>query len=238
MVPLLDRAGIAGRTVQVLRNPVSPWCTEKVPAAGNRMVLFVGRLELAKGIDTLVEASKKAGAELCIIGDGPLRDTVRRSYPTATLMGQLSRAQIGLVARRARLLAFPSRVRETFGLVALEAAMSGLPVVSSESALITDELVRAGIAVSCTPSDHIALAQQIGRLMDDDATVAQMSHRAFASARELAPTAEDWCSALISIYRKKLETAQEGFGSRSAVAQATSHRVDKGNTIGHFGTHQ
>jgi glycosyltransferase involved in cell wall biosynthesis len=216
MVPLLERAGIGRQSIQVLRNPVSPWRTEKVPAARNRMVLFVGRLELDKGIDTLVEASKKVGAELCIIGDGPLRAAIKQTYPAARLLGHLPPDQIALVARRARLLVAPTRVRETFGLVALEAAMSGIPVLSSESALITEELVRAGVAVSCRPSDAVGLAQQIVQLMSDDGTIAEMSDRGFVGARELAPTADAWCSSLLAVYRQKLERAHEVMSSASA----------------------
>ena len=93
--------------------------------------------------------------------------------------------------------------------------MSGIPVLSSESALITEELVRAGVAVSCKPSDAVALAQQILRLMSDDATIAEMSDRGFVGARELAPTADAWCSSLLAVYRQKLERAHEVMSSAS-----------------------
>jgi len=46
-------------------------------------------------------------------------------FPEIELMGWKSKQEIAQLCREARALIMPSRWRETFGLVALEAAMSG-----------------------------------------------------------------------------------------------------------------
>jgi glycosyltransferase involved in cell wall biosynthesis len=203
MVPLLERGGIDRQAIRVLRNPVSPWRQSRVPAERNRTVLFVGRLDLDKGIDILVSAARKIAAPLRIIGDGELAAAIRRNHPEAELLGRLSRREIGEAVASARLVVLPTRGRETFGLVALEGAMSGIPVISSQSALITDELVRLGIGIACRP-DEEGLAQQIASLMNNDLAVAAMSRRGFENARALAPTREEWCNELVTIYEDKI----------------------------------
>src|SRR5262249_33633922 len=53
MIPHFMRAGIPRRQLRVLRNPVQPWRSSRVPAEVNRGVFFVGRVEADKGVDLL-----------------------------------------------------------------------------------------------------------------------------------------------------------------------------------------
>lgn len=207
MVPLLQKGGVPARVIMVLRNPVTPWQHDRVTAERNRTVLFVGRLEIDKGIDTLATACSKARIPLQIVGDGPLRDRIRSIYPAAEMLGRLARSQIAELSKLARMVVLPTRVRETFGLVAFEACMSGVPVISSTSALTTDELVAIGAAKECPPNDPELLFQEVSALLNDDLAVASMSQRGFEHARSLAPTEEEWCSRLIQIYEQKLAAA-------------------------------
>jgi glycosyltransferase involved in cell wall biosynthesis len=204
MKPLLERGGVPGAAIQVLRNPVTPWLTRRVEAERNRSILYVGRLDLGKGVDTLAIAAHRIGARLTIIGDGPLRDRLHELCPGADLLGRLESEAIGAIAKSARVLVVPSRVRETFSLVALEAAKSGLPVVLSASALISDELVASGAAVGCPPDSPDILAERLAHLMHDDPAVETMSRRAFAAAADLAPSEAEWGSQLVDIYQDTL----------------------------------
>jgi glycosyltransferase involved in cell wall biosynthesis len=214
MASLLERGRIPRGAICVLRNPVSPWRQTRVPAERNQTVLFVGRLELDKGVDTLVRAAAKLETRLRLIGDGSLRDAIGRNYPKVELLGSRPRQEIGNLVADVRMLVLPTRVRETFGLVALEGAMSGIPVIVSQSVLIGNELVQLGIGKTCRPDAEDVLAQQIASLMQDDALVGVMSRLAFETARALAPTPEEWCDRLLSIYEYKLATCEAGARSR------------------------
>jgi glycosyltransferase involved in cell wall biosynthesis len=204
MVPVLARAGVAARVIRVLRNPVTPWSRTRVPAEQNREVFFVGRLDGDKGADFLARAARRAGAPLRIVGDGPLAASIARDNPEAQLLGWQTREQITRLIGNARLVVSPTRCRETFGLVSLEALMSGIPVVLSPLFPISDEVVQRDFGVVCDPFDEAGLAATIAALLQDDRRVRQMSLRGFAEARAIAPTPEQWCDELVVLYRSRI----------------------------------
>jgi glycosyltransferase involved in cell wall biosynthesis len=204
MVPVLARAGVAARVIRVLRNPVTPWSRTRVPAEQNREVFFVGRLDGDKGADLLARAARRAGAALRIVGDGPLAASIARDNPDAQLLGWRTREQIAQLIGSARLVVSPTRCRETFGLVPLEALMSGIPVVLSRLFPTSDEIVRRDFGLVCDPFDEPALAATIAGLLQHDRQVRKMSLRGFAEARALAPTPEHWCDALVALYRSRI----------------------------------
>lgn len=205
MIPHLKRGGIDEGAIRVLRNPVTPWKSLRVAAEKNRDILYVGRLELDKGVDVLAGAAEQAKTRLRIVGRGALEKRIAREHPNVELMGQKTKAEIAEIVGNARLLVLPTRVRETFGLVALEGLMSGLPVIVSESALIAPEIEGLGIGRVCRVGDINGLAELLARFTDDDTAVAEMSRKAFSKARHLAPTPQQWCDALLQIYESKLE---------------------------------
>ena len=206
MAPLMSRGGIPANVMRVLRNPISPWLDERVCAEANATVLYVGRLETDKGIDVLAEAARRAGVALSVVGDGPLRSSLAAAYPEVAFHGRLGHAEISQMARTARLLVVPTLVRETFGMVALEGLMSGLPTLITTSALICNEICALGMAASCPPGDIDGLARALSALVSpaSDLRVRAMSETAFAGARALAPTDRQWQTALLDIYRDKL----------------------------------
>lgn len=210
MIPLLARRRIPRSAIRVLRNPISPWRTTRIEAERNRSLMFVGRLEVDKGIITLARAANAVGASLAVVGDGPLAGVLPDLCPGVVMHGQRPPAELAAIAGSARLLVLPTLARETFGMVALEAATSGLPVVASTSALITGELVAMDAARACVPDDVEALAGVLSRLLADDAAVESMSRRAFASARTLALTEDEWGGRLLALYAETLARAAAG----------------------------
>jgi glycosyltransferase involved in cell wall biosynthesis len=208
MIPYLVRGGIPRDLIRVLRNPVSPWCGDRVTAERNRQILFVGRLERDKGIDLLARAAHRAGASLTVVGDGPLRGELSAQYPEVNFLGYRHPREIAAIAREARMLASPSRWRETFGLTTLEALTSGIPVVISQFALIAREVAEHGFGLTCNPYDQDELAAALETLLRDDEMVAAMSRRAFMAAAQLAITPEQWGDELLALYTERLSPQQ------------------------------
>jgi glycosyltransferase involved in cell wall biosynthesis len=204
MLPLLVRGRIAPRRISVVRNPVTAWREARVPAEKNRDVFFVGRLDDDKGPDLLARAARRIGARLRLIGEGPLAVQIARDYPDAELLGWRSRDEIARLIGSARIVVSPTRSRETFGLVAMEALTSGIPVIVSPSSALAREIVACRLGFACDPFDEAALAAAIDALVRDDALVREMSCRAFATARLLAPTPAQWCDNLLALYAGRL----------------------------------
>jgi glycosyltransferase involved in cell wall biosynthesis len=217
MVPYLVRGGIASSRVRVLRNPVTRWRTVRVPAEQNRDVFFIGRLEADKGVDLLARAAQRAQVRLRIIGNGPLADSLRRDNPDVELLGWRSRDEIAALIGEARLVVVPTRWRETFGLVALEALMSGIPVIASRFSLISEEIVANGFGAACDPHDEPEFAAVLQALVHDDNQIENMSRRSFAKAGGLAPSPEKWCDDLIGLYEQRI------FASRTRQVDRAPH---------------
>lgn len=199
------RAGMKDGDMFVLPNPVTSWTAERVAAEDNRQVLFVGRMEKTKGIDLAAEACRRAGVQLSAVGDGALLGELRQQYPEHVFHGRRPPDMIGEFAREARFLIMPSRHMEPFGLTAVEALWSGLPVFSSNRGLITPDIVATGAGLEIDPLDVDAMAGQIARLAGDDALVRAMSHRAYFETGRLALRPAEWLDALLEVYEAMLD---------------------------------
>jgi alpha-1,6-mannosyltransferase len=104
-------------------------------------VLYVGRLSREKGVRELLEAAAAAPTKwpLILRGTGPASDALNERARHLGLSGRVSfepyiqdRDELAREYARARCVALPG-AHETFGLVALEAAACGTPVVTATS---------------------------------------------------------------------------------------------------------
>jgi phosphatidylinositol alpha 1,6-mannosyltransferase len=160
-------------------------------AAGKLLILYVGRLAVEKGMDTLVQAfqavhaSRGGGLVFCVAGDGPEADRVRSELPFARHFGFLERQTLADLYADSDLFVFPSPT-ETCGLVALEAMASGLPVIGVDAGGMRDN-VREGITGRLvTPGDADELGGAILAVLADESTRYAMGQaaRAFAVGRD------------------------------------------------------
>lgn len=220
---LLVRGGIPHGAIIALPNPVEPFSAERIAAESNREVLFVGRLEDSKGVDLAASAAAMAGAPFTVVGEGPLADRVRSLHPQARLLGRRSPAEIRSIARQARMLVMPSRYPEPFGLVAIEAAWSGLPVILAETALVAPDLVGCGAGIAVDPRGTAGFAAAIRYLMEDDTAARAMSEAAHGRTGALALTPRDWLGRLEDILKTRL-------AGSLAPAQFTSAAIPAHNT--------
>ncbi|MEI7746729.1 MAG: glycosyltransferase, partial [Actinomycetota bacterium] len=78
--------------------------------------------------------------------------------------GYLSDDQVPAMLRGARVVAYPSR-EEGFGLPVLEALACGARVITTEDSVMAE--VAKGAAELVPTDDHLALAQAIGRILDE-----------------------------------------------------------------------
>lgn len=146
------------------------------------LCIFVGRLANEKRIDLLLEAARKPGVALTIVGDGALREELERvfadtdTYFTGYLIGD----ELAQAYASADVFAFPS-ASETFGQVILEAMASGLPSVVARSGGAPDVIVEGSSGLAVEPSQS-AFARAITSLRDRPDLRFQLSHGARSQA--------------------------------------------------------
>ena len=140
---------------------------------GMRLVLFVGILRYYKGVQYLLEAMRHTSGTLLVIGDGPLLGSLMKQAALLPyrdrihFLGQVDDVVPYYFA--SDIFCLPSIYRsEAFGIVLVEAAASGLPLVSTEIGTGTSYVnlhEKTGLVVP--PADPEALGAALGRLLDN-----------------------------------------------------------------------
>jgi len=177
------RAGCPTDNLYTLLSPApEPTATfDPMPEDGPPRFLYVGRIVPQKGLDTLIRALSRATEDVRVdvAGDGPqlsaMREVARREGVSdrVTFHGWCSAAQVEALMQQARAVVFPSSWHEPAGLVTLEAAAAGRPVIASKVGGIP-EYASEDFAMLVPPSDPNALAGQMELLARDVALAERM----------------------------------------------------------------
>lgn len=180
------------------------------PAVHPGYIVAAARLEPLKGLDLAIEAIAALAdgirPELVIAG-GPT--TGHDEYPAdlcdharahglaggIRFLGPQSREDLAELLRGARMLIVPSH-SETYGLVALEAAASGIPVVATASGGLIEAVDDGVTGLLVDSRNPAAWTDAVSRLLEDDALAARLGTAGRARAehftwdRTAAATAE------------------------------------------------
>ena len=150
-------------------------------------VLFIGVLRYYKGLHHLVRAARAVGAKIVVAGSGPesasLRELVTASGAgNVVLAGQVSDEEKVALLRRCRALVLPSHLRsEAYGMVLIEAAMFGKPMICCEIGTGTSYVNAHGeTGLVVPPGDPRALAEAINLLLSDSSLARAMGRAARA----------------------------------------------------------
>ncbi|MBU4214752.1 MAG: glycosyltransferase [Cellulomonas sp.] len=181
-------------------------------------ILVAARLQPLKGIDLAIEAvaalSDQLGPdgerpELIVSGaasadfDGYVDELVALAtglgiVDQVRFLGPQSRDDLAALMRGSRIVAVPSH-SETYGLVALEAAASGVPVVAAASGGLREAVVDGSTGLVLDGRDPQVWAAAMVRLFTDEAFADRLSRTARQRAEGL-----DWtrsARALLAAYR-------------------------------------
>lgn len=161
---------------------------------GRFVVLFVGRLIEAKGVDLLIgAASLLKDITFVIIGDGPLEGWLRKSSEgmgNVVFRGKAENRTLPLHYSGADLLCVPSRNEEGFGRVIIEALSCGTPVVASKKGGIPEAL-DSSVGVLVEPASG-EIARAIEALHISPGKLSEMQGRARAYALSRFSEANAW----------------------------------------------
>lgn len=154
--------------------------------------LFIGVLRYYKGAHFLVQAAKTLDAKVVIAGAGP-EDASLHSLAAQTdtanvvFAGQVSDAEKVALLKRCRALVLPSHMRsEAYGMVLVEAAMFGRPLISCEIGTGTSYVnahEETGFVVA--PESPEELIRAMNLLLADDHLAATMGRAARARYERL-----------------------------------------------------
>lgn len=193
----------------------------------NRMVLFVGRIEPLKGVDTLIQAMSCLDLQgmhrpvhLAIIGGDVSESPEDMSEEMNRLqklcddllmgamvifLGKRGQDTLPYYYSAAEVVVMPS-LYESFGMVALEAMACGTPVIASEVGGL-GYLVQDGLTGYTIPdSDPKALSDKLSKLLGDSGLRHQMGRNAAEYAFDYA-----WgkiASQIVEVYNNVLNREQ------------------------------
>ncbi|TFD34249.1 glycosyltransferase [Cryobacterium cryoconiti] len=197
-------------------------------AAGPRDIrgyaVVAGRLQPLKGLDLAIEAiaavPEAIRPELVIAGDASAdydgyidelralaaRHGIERSV---RFVGPQSRVDLALLLSGARIVLVPSH-SETYGLVALEAAASGVPVVAAAAGGLREAVLDGDTGVVVDSRDPQVWAGALTQILSNPAFARRLSLAARERAEHL-----DWprsADGLVTVYRSLV---RPGAGDRS-----------------------
>jgi D-inositol-3-phosphate glycosyltransferase len=185
-----------------------------------QMILFVGRIEPLKGVDTLIQAMSclelketRGPVHLAIIGGDPAASPEQMTAEMARLqkmcddlgldqsvvfLGKRDQDKLPYYYSAAEVVVMPSHY-ESFGMVALEAMACGTPVVASEVGGLA-YLVRDGETGFTIPAEEPeTLCEKLSWLLNDPDLHAKMSGQAAEYAQDYAW--ENIATQIVEVYK-------------------------------------
>lgn len=179
---VLNHYGLGEEKVRLIPNFVMTDFFKPDPATERdpRKLLFVGRLEPQKNLESLVEAVADLDVELDIVGSGSqkirLRAAARKRNPGVRFIGNLPHLQLPEAINRAAAFILPS-LYEGHPKTLLEAMACAAPIITTRVPGI-QELIEDGMTgILCEPSIS-GLRQGVRRYFADPRAAVEMGARA------------------------------------------------------------
>lgn len=145
---------------------------------GDKIVLFVGRLVGNKGVSYLLKSFVKvkeavARAKLVIVGRGELEEDLKKLAADLTIegsvlfLGNLPQRIMPQIYTGADVFVLPTIYKEPFGIAAVEALASGVPVIASNIDGLKIIVKDGEVGYLVPPADVDAIANRITRVLTD-----------------------------------------------------------------------
>lgn len=191
------------------------------PKPAHKVLLYVGRFSAEKNLPCLMRAfaalSQDSAAPrmvLALVGYGPLEQELRRLAADlgvgdlVQFCGPASQEELPRLYRKADVFILPS-VRDTWGLVVLEAMLSGLPVLVSERCGCAHDVVTPETGWMFSPHDQARLTQLLEEVLGIPRPVLESMGQA-AAARASEYSAENCARIVIDSVNKALNSRAAG----------------------------
>ncbi|MDT5011175.1 MAG: glycogen synthase [Mycobacterium sp.] len=222
--------------IHVIRNGIDstrwPFAKRRQHAGPARLLHF-GRLEYEKGIHDLIAALPRIrrthlGTTLTIAGEGTqlqwLIDEARRHrvLKATKFVRHLEHADLLSALHDADAVVLPSHY-EPFGIVGLEAAAAGAPLVTSSVGGLGEAVIDGVTGMSFAPGDIAGLATAVRRVLDDPVAAQQRA----VAARDRLTSAFDWSTVAdetVQVYSMAKRRDREPLGRQTIFERALPDR--------------
>lgn len=141
-----------------------------------RIVLYVGRIDPEKRVETVIMAFKKARkfvpkAELVIVGDGVdkarLEQIYSRDDASIRFLGRVLPPDLYELYRIGEVFVTASEI-ETQGIVLIEAAAVGLPLIAVDKGAVGEVCIDGRNGFLCRPRDEEQISEAIVKILGDN----------------------------------------------------------------------
>jgi D-inositol-3-phosphate glycosyltransferase len=230
---VLERLGGSGERLAIVPPGVDGTLFqpgEAAPTTTRGYALVAARLQPLKGLDLAIEAIAAIPAslrpELVIAGDASSDfdgyvDELRQLATTLGIadgvrfVGPQARANLAALLSGARVVLVPSH-SETYGLVALEGAASGVPVVAASAGGLREAVIDRETGLVMQSRDPLLWAAAISRILSDAAFADRLSQGGREHAENLSWTRS--AAGLTAVYRALLHPDAAGRHQELAIA--------------------
>jgi rhamnosyl/mannosyltransferase len=158
---------------------------------GPRFFLFLGALRYYKGLHVLLDALKGRDYPTVIVGRGDQHDALQAQAKQLGLTNlhfvpEVTNEEKRTIMRAAYGFVFPSHMpSEAFGIVLVEAAQQGTPMITCEIGTGTSYVNLAGqTGLVVPPSDSVSFGQALDTFWQQPEQVAQLGRHALARYEE------------------------------------------------------
>lgn len=152
---------------------------------GTEFFLFVGVFRYYKGLHLLLDAARRCGHPVVLIGAGPEDERLRAQarelgLDNVVFAGPLPEADKVALLTLCHAMVMPSSHRsEAFCISLLEGAMFGKPMISTSLGTGTSHVNQDGVTgIVVAPNDSAALAEAMNTMWQDRALAARMGDQA------------------------------------------------------------
>lgn len=148
------------RDAEIVHPPVET--SRFSPGEPGEHLLVVSEIVRHKRLEVALEAARRAGAPIQVVGSGPEHAALSCAYPEARFLGRISDHELAALYAGARAVLVPST--EEFGIVAVEAQAAGRPVLAAAAGGALETVIDGVTGRLLPPGDPDALARAISEL--------------------------------------------------------------------------
>ena len=173
-------------------------------------VLYVGRVDPEKKVGIVIEAFLKVlesvpNAQLLVVGDGVDKARLERKYgvvKSVRFLGRVVNDDLYELYKTGWVFATASEI-ETQGIVLIEAAASGLPLVAVDKGAVSEVCIDEENGYLCEPRSVSEIANAITTILMDEKLRKEFSKKSLEIAKE--HDFETTLDRFINIYKKVVE---------------------------------